>query len=133
MPTASITASAPRPPVRSRIASADVVERHSLSRSRRRAGRAISSRSGTRSTPITWSTPRCLAIRQHICADRTEAEDGQRSALRDVGVGHGLPRRGQHVGEEHEALVRRASGTLIGPNCAWGTRRYSACPPGTWP
>src|SRR3954454_3384307 len=25
------------------------------------------------------------------------------------------------------------SGTLMWVNCAWGTRRYSACPPGTWP
>ena len=27
----------------------------------------------------------------------------------------------------------RSCGTLIGPNWACGTRRYSACPPGTEP
>ena len=44
---------------------------------------------------------------RHV-ADRAGADDQQRAALLDVGVLDGLPRRGQDVGEEEEAVVRRA-------------------------
>jgi hypothetical protein len=41
-------------------------------------------------------------------ADRPEAQDGERRARADVREHHALPGRGQHVGQEQEALVRRA-------------------------
>ena len=48
-------------------------------------------------------------------ADRAEADDGDAAALRDLGVADGLPRGGQHVGEEQEAVVGRAVGDLDRP------------------
>ena len=44
--------------------------------------------------------------------DRAEPENGERPALRRVGVSHRLPCRGQDIREEHEALVRRRLGHL---------------------
>ena len=52
--------------------------------------------------------------RRHL-ADRAQADDGHAAAVGDLGVLHGLPRRGQDVGEEQEAVVRRALGNLDRP------------------
>jgi len=41
-------------------------------------------------------------------ADGSKAQHGNRAALGHVGVRDGLPRRGQHVGEVSEPVVRRA-------------------------
>ena len=48
-------------------------------------------------------------------ADRPEADDGEAAALRDLRVLHRLPRGGQDVGEEEEAVVRRPVGDLDRP------------------
>src|SRR5207237_10827228 len=45
-------------------------------------------------------------------ADRPETEDGERAAGRHIGVLDRLPRGGQHVGQVHEPVVRRALGYL---------------------
>ena len=74
---------------------------------------------------MTRSAPRCRPIRGEL-PDRTQAQDGKRATLRDVGELHSPPRSGQDVREVEESLVGRPSGTGIGPNCACGTRRYSA-------
>ena len=67
---------------------------------------ARSSRSRTRSTPITWSAPRCCAIR--VAMSRSaRGRARERSAVRDRRVLDGLPRGRQHVGEEEEAVVGR--------------------------
>ena len=81
-------------------------------RPRRRAARPRSSRSGTRSTPITRSIPRCCAIRQAMSPIGPRPSTTTRAAVGHVGVLDGLPRRGQHVGEVDEAVVRRALGHL---------------------
>ena len=66
MPTASITPSGPRPSVISRmIAGTSSCSEESIASMPWR--RAISSRSGTLSTPITVSAPLWRAIRAHIC------------------------------------------------------------------
>ncbi len=65
MPTASITASGPRPSVSSRSASATSSCSRASSTSTPRA-RARASRSGTRSTPITRFTPRWSATRHDM-------------------------------------------------------------------
>ena len=63
MPTASMTASGPRPSVSSRTAAGDVVDGRSGRASRRRATAPRASRSGTRSTPITVPAPQVLGDR----------------------------------------------------------------------
>ncbi|HEY3752071.1 MAG TPA: alcohol dehydrogenase catalytic domain-containing protein, partial [Pseudonocardiaceae bacterium] len=45
-------------------------------------------------------------------ADRPEAEHGDAAALRDIGVGHGLPGGGQDVGQVDETVVGRPLGHL---------------------
>ena len=69
---------------------------------------------------------------RHV-TDRAEPEDEDAPPWRDAGVLHRLPGRRQDVGQVDEPVVRGASGTLIGNVLPNGTRRYSACPPGTWP
>ena len=133
MPTASITPSGPRPSVSSRTIVGDVRRaRRSRSPRRRCGGPSPAARArGRRRSPS--RRPGAGDPGAHL-PDRAEAEDGDAAALRDRRVLDRLPGGGQHVGEEEEALVRGAvSGTLIGPKCACGTRRYSAWPPGTWP
>ena len=49
--------------------------------------------------------------RGHV-ADGTQPEDDDGAAIRDVRVFHGLPGRGQHVGEIDEAVVGRPVGNL---------------------
>ncbi len=95
--------------------------------------RAISSRSGTLSTPITRSAPRYLATRVHICPM------GPRPMTAQVlpGSMSAYFTACQAVLTTSERNRNRSSGcscgTLIGPNGAWGTRRYCACAPGTEP
>ena len=55
--------------------------------------------------------PRCAEVRGDATrhrADRPEPEDDDGAAVRDGRVLDGLPRRRQHVGEVHEAVVGRA-------------------------
>ena len=116
MPTASITASGPRPPVSSRTAPARSSCSLEVDRARRRARRARASRSGTRSTPIT--VPGAAVLGDAAChlADRAEAEDERRCRPSGiVRVLDRLPGGRQHVGEEEEAVVGRALGHLDRP------------------
>ena len=108
MPTASITASGPRPPVSSRIASgaAAVVRRRSTISTPCRRAHARGA-PGTRSTPIDALDAEVLGDPRAELADRAEPEHGERAALRDVGVRDRLPGRRQHVGQVEEPLVRR--------------------------
>ena len=66
-------------------------------------------------------------------ADRAQAEHRDRPASGISAYSTAC----QAVGSTSDRYTKRSSGgpsgTLMGPNCAWGTRRYSACPPGTWP
>ena len=131
MPTASMTESAPRPWVELAHDLDGVVEVHV--------------------DDVAAQLPRALnAVRHHVDADhmavqalvghlarhradRAEAEDHQRSALRHVCVLHRLPRGRQHIGQVDVAFVGPVSGTLMWVYWACGTRRYSAWPPGTSP
>ena len=110
IPTASITASGPRPSVISRIVPgrSSWSSRSSTSMPR---PRTRSSRSGTRSTPIT-RLPRWGAIRVAMSPigprpSTTSVPPSGTSAYCDA-----LPRGRQHVGEEHEAVVGRPLGHL---------------------
>jgi hypothetical protein len=47
--------------------------------------------------------------------DGTEADDNEQLAGLDAGVLHGLPRRGQHVGQEQEPVIVRTLGNLDRP------------------
>ena len=110
----------------------DVVDVVEVESPRRRAGRAISSRSGTRSTPITRQPRVPRSGRPAARPGRARA----RRACRPRGTSANCTAC-QAVGRMSERKRYRSSGTpsgtLIGPNCACGTRRYSACPPGTEP
>ena len=94
---------------------------HRLARRRRRSRRssdldavlaARSSRSGTRSMPITCRRRGACAIRHAIVADRAEPEHDDAAAVGHRRVLDGLPRRRQHVGQVHEAVVGRSVGHL---------------------
>ena len=107
MPTASITASGPRPPVSPRTTSPRSLPCWRRSIVWTSFLRARSSRSGTRSTPITVSTPRCVAIRVAMSPIGPRPEHGQGAAGADARVLHRLPGGGQHVGQVDEPVVRR--------------------------
>ena len=83
--------------------------------SARRGSRARARRSGTRSRPITCSTPSCCAIRHAISPIGPSPITRPAAALRDLRVLDRLPGGGQDVGEEQEAIVRRALGDLDRP------------------
>ena len=93
---------------------ADVVVGRRRRAPRCRARARASSRSGTRSMPITSGAAVLGDARAHV-ADRAEAEDRDRAAVGDVRVLDRLPRGGQDVGEVDEAVVRRALGHLDRP------------------
>ena len=115
MPTASITASGPRPSVSSRTA-----------RPRRRPRPQVDDLDTAGPGP---REPLGHEVDADHCCDAAVQGDagrpcrrsgrGPRTATRAAvghgGVLHGLPGGGQHVGEEEEAVVGRPSGTLIGP------------------
>ena len=112
MPTASITASGPRPPVVLADRGGEVVVVLEVERVDAVRAGARSRRSGTRSTPMTCSTPRCWAMRVAISPIGPRPSTSTAAALGHVGVLHRLPRGRQHVGEVDEAVVGRAFGDL---------------------
>ena len=128
MPTASITASGPMPPVISISASSTcgLLEVDHLGAELLRElepvrivvdgdhlARAHEERALHREEP-----------------DRAAAPDRDGVALLDVGVLRRHPAGRQDVGEEQHLLVLELpSGMTIGPTSEKGTRTYSACPP----
>ena len=112
MPTASMTASGPRPPVSSRTAStmsrrvADVERVHAVRVRRARAARA---RDRARSR---GSAPRCWAIRVAISPIGPRPITATLPPCGSLRVLDRLPRGRQDVGEEQEAVVGRAVGHL---------------------
>ena len=127
-----MTASGPRPSVSSRIASAQVVV--VLTRSKTstpaRAGplRAAPARGRRRSPSRRRGAGRC----GRTCRRSGRARGRRRCRRRGIAA---YSTACHAVGSTSDRKRNRSSGgpsgTLIGPYCAWGTRRYSAWPPGT--
>ena len=111
MPTASMTASGPRPSVSVADRADDVVLLGRVDdRDAARAGprEPLGDDVGAEDLPGAQVQGDAGG---HV-ADRAQAEDEHAAALRDAGVLHRLPRGGQDVGEVDEAVVRRALGHL---------------------
>ena len=105
MATASITASAPRPPVASSTASTVGPSSATAPEATARARRpATGSTASTRPAP--WSSAARTAHRP----DRAEAEHHDRAARRDVGARRAGPAGAEVVGEQQRGLVVDAVG-----------------------
>ncbi len=101
-----MTASGPRPSVRSRSAASDVVvfgqiDGLDVVAARHREPFRDEIDAEHASAAVAGDTGAHLT-------DGTETEHGDRPARGDRGVVDGLPGRGEHVGEKKELLVRRA-------------------------
>ena len=119
MPTASITASAPRPSVRRArhrrcvpCRRRDVEVEHVDAAVAARSGQAFGHEVDADHRP---RSPRWRAIRQAMSPIGPRPSTTRLPPGRTSAYSHRLPRRRQHVGEVHEAVVGRALGHLDRP------------------
>ena len=118
MPTASTTASGPRPSVRSTSSA------HQVLRQVERLDAVLRPQVAADLLGVDGehAVAEVLADAGGELADRAEAEHGERAALGHVGVLHGLPRGRQDVAEEQPAVV----GGAVVRHRRWGRSRRAA-------